>query len=95
MDSLPSLNLVDGASTVALLVFLVVAFVRDMIVSGKRHREDMAQERLEKREALDMVKAYGSTLEKLLTHAETTNAILRSLPHPSTRGRAPDGDDPL
>lgn len=80
MDGIP-LTLIDGGSTVALLVLLLVGFVSDRIVSGRRLRE----ERQEKKEALDLVKSYGDTLEKLLVGSETTNQILRSLPHPTDR----------
>lgn len=80
MDGIP-LDLIDGGSTIAILVFLLIGFVTDRVVSGKRLRE----EKQEKREALEIVKGYGATLEKLLVGTETTNQLLRSLPHPTDK----------
>lgn len=89
MDGIAPLTLLDGGTTIAILIFLVVGFISDRIVSGKRLREERAErdrERDEKLQALEIVKGYGGMLESLLVHAETSNQILRSLPHPSDLG---------
>lgn len=85
MDGISFGQLVNDTSAYALLVAFAIAMLTDKVVSGKRLRE----ERQEKREALDIVKGYGATLEKLLAGTETIEQMLRSLPHPSDKERTP------